>query len=298
VQSPLALYVPLRQLWVGFNPMGVDKGIFVVSTFQGYIDESHDGAANLFTLSCIVATGKEWQETARAWKLHLAAKNKQLKREGRPLISRYHASQCNGRRGEFDGWSDSERDAFVLGLFGILKRSTGGYHSVAYDVHLDELCEVFPEWAGDRMETAYAVLPKFVTWTLGEDFRNMSKGGRTKITLFHDRTGGDGKYDPTVLKAFNSQMNDPDFPYKDYFTTIAPLKWEDCIALQPADLVAFECMKQAKAKLEAKRMRKSFTALLDMDSFGIHTKSFTKDILEKLRELMENKGQAAPNLTA
>lgn len=260
----------------------------MVSSFQGYMDESHDGVANLFTLSCIVATGKEWQETARSWKLHLAAKNKQLKQDGRRLISRYHASQCNGRKGDFEGWSQPERDAFVLGLFGVLKRSRGGYHSVAYDVHLDDLCEVFPVWAGDRLETAYGVLPKFVMWTLGNDFKAMTKGGRAKITLFHDRTGGEGSYNTTILESFDSQMNDPDFPYKDYFTTIAPLKWEDCIALQPADLIAFECMRQAKDRLEAKRTRKSFTALLDMNSFGIHTKSFTKDTLRQMREHIGN----------
>ena len=187
----------------------------MVSSFQGYIDESVDGDQNLFTLSCLVATGKEWAETVRGWNLQIKAINKKLTKEGRPSISRYHASDCSGRRGEFKGWSHDERDAFVKDLFGVIKRSRGGYHSVAYDVQLDDLCEVFPEWAGDRLETAYAVLPKFITYTLGDDFKGFSKGGRVKIALFHDRTGGNGKYDPTILRSFNNQMLDSDFPYKD-----------------------------------------------------------------------------------
>jgi hypothetical protein len=259
----------------------------VVSSFEGYIDESADNDQNLFTLSCLVATGKEWTETERAWKLHLVAINKKLKKEGRQLISRYHASDCSGRHNEFDGWSLDERDAFVRGLFGIIKRSHGGFHSVAYDVHLDELCEVFPEWRRDRLETAYALLPKFVMYTLGDDFKKMSNGGRVKITLFHDRTAGDGKYDPTILRSFNSQMTDSDFPYKDYFNTITAWGWEDCIALQPADLVAFEWMKQAQAKLVARESRKSFEALIEMNTFGIHAKSFNLEILRLLRTRME-----------
>lgn len=254
--------------------------------FRGYIDESYNAQdQNLFALSCLTANGKGWSEMERAWRLNLTAVNKKLKKNGRPLIHRYHASDCSGRHGEFEEWTLAERDDFVLGLFGIFKRIP--VHVVAYVMELDDLCEVFPEWAKDRLETAYAILPKFIMNTIGDDYRNMAHGAPAKITLFHDRTGGDGKYDPTILRSFNNQITDLNFPYKDYFTTIAPLSWEHCIALQPADLVAFECFKEAEAKLEARKSRRSFEALLNMDEFGIHIKSFTKDALHKFREHIE-----------
>ncbi len=260
--------------------------------FRGYIDESYSPDQSLFALSCLTANGKDWSEMERAWKLHLAAVNKKLRKENRPLISRYHASDCSGRRGEFKGWTHTERDNFVLGLFGIFKRIP--VHVVAYVMELDDLCEVFPEWAKDRLETAYAILPKFIMNTLGDDYRNMARGAPARITLFHDRTGGDGKYDPTILRSFNSQMTDLNFPYKDYFTTIAPLSWERGVALQPADLVAFECFKEAEGKLEARRSRRSFEALLKMDAFGIHVKSFTRNALQKFREQIERR-KKTPN---
>jgi len=256
--------------------------------FKGYFDESYDGSAvNLFTLSCLVATGKDWFEIERAWKLQLAAKNKQLKKEGRAPISRYHASECSGRRGDFEGWSHDERDTFVCELFGVIKRSRG-VHAVAYDMQLDDVCDVFPEWSKDRLETAYAVLPKFVMWTLGEDFQQMARGVSARINLFHDQTGGEGRYDPTISRAFDGQMADPNFPYKQYFHTISPKRWESCVPLQLADLVAFEWYKEADARLEARKTRKSFQALLDMEAFGIHSKSFTKEILQELREHMQS----------
>ncbi len=266
--------------------LGVWGAVFVL--FKGYIDESYDGSArNLFALSCLIADSKGWFEIERAWRLHLEAKNKQLKRQGRRLISRYHASECSGRRGEFDGWTLDERDEFVLGLFGILKRSRG-VHAVAYDVQLDELCEVFPEWAKDRLETAYAVLPKFIMYTVGDDFQQMApKGAPIQIDLIHDWTGGTGEYDPTILRSFQSQMRDSDFPHKNYFRTIVAERWENCIPLQPADLVAFEWLKEAQAKLIGRKSRKSFQALLDMNSFGIHAKSFNRSVLLQLRERME-----------
>jgi len=284
--------IPLRELWEGFNPIGAREGVFVV--FRGYMDESCDKDQNLFVLSCLIAIGKDWFEMERSWKLHLAAKNRQLKREGRTLLSRYHATDCNGLHGEFTGWTPEEQIEFVKGLFGIFKRG-GGVHAVGYDINLDDLCEVFPEWAGDRLEAAYYALTKFVMFTIGEDFTRMGKDKPAKVTLFHDRTAN-GKYDPTILRAFNEQVLDANFDFAHYFTTIAPLTWQDCIALQPADLVAFEVFKDTQLRLEAKRRRKSFTALLDLDEFGVHTRSFTKEILVQMREQMRNR-ELSFNLT-
>jgi hypothetical protein len=278
-------YVQLRELWEGFNPRGVRDGVFVV--FRGYIDESCDKDQKLFALSCLLATGKDWFEMERAWKLHLVAKNRELRKAGRKLLSRYHASDCSSMHGEFEGWNPEEQIKFVKGLFGTFKRSRG-VHAVGYDVDLDDLCEVFPE-AGDRLEAGYYMLTKFVMFTIGEDFARMGRGVPAKVTLFHDRTAN-GKYDPTILRAFTEQKLDPNFDHAHYFATIAPLDWQDCIALQPADLVAFEVLRDTKARLEAQKRRKSFTALLDLDEFGIHTRSFTKEILQRMRSQMEERG--------
>ena len=254
---------------------------------RGYMDESCAKDQKLFAFSCLIATGKDWSEMERSWNLHLAAKNKQLKKAGRQTISRYHATDCNGYFGEFRGWNPEEQIEFVKGLLGIFKRS-GGVHAVGYDINIDELCEVFPEWCKDRLEAAYYVLTKFVMFTIGEDFSRMGKGVPAKITLFHDRTAN-GKYDPTILRAFTEQLVDKDFDFAQYFTTIAPLAWQNCIALQPADLVAFEVLKDSQLRLEAKRRRKSYTALLDLEEFGIHTRSFTKEVLVMMREEMEQR---------
>jgi hypothetical protein len=264
--------------------------------FKGYIDESYDNTKKLFALSCLIARGKEWRAFERAWKLHLGAINRKLKKQSRPQISRYHASDCSGRRNEFKGWTHEERDAFVRGLFGIFKRIP--VHVSAFDVDLDELCEVFPEWAGDRLETAYQVLTRLLMFTIGEDFYKMSRGKaieQDKITLFHDRTAN-GTYDPTILEAFNWQMFGSEasgggaFEYRSFFTTIAPLGWQDCIALQPADLVAFEVFKEAQAIMAGRDRRKSFDALMSLDTFGIHHRSFRKRAMLLFRNHIERAG--------
>jgi hypothetical protein len=255
--------------------------------FRGYVDESYNEGQKIFALSCLTSYGKLWLQMERAWKLHLASKNRKLKKARRRQISRYHASDCSGRHGEFEGWTHDERDEFVKGLFGIFKRVP--VHAVGMDVNLDDLCEVFPELASDRLEAAYFVLTQALVYTIGEDYFGMSKGRPVKITLFHDRTTS-GKYDPTILRAFSKTVVTSSFPYKGYFTTIAALSWEDCIALQPADLVAFEIMKDAEAREQARQERKSFKALLALEEFGIHSKTLSKTGMIEMREMMVRDG--------
>ena len=249
------------------------------------MDESYDNGQNVFAFSCLMARGKDWDDMERRWKLHIAAKNKSLIRQARKPISRYHASDCSGRRNEFEGWDRDERDAFVLKLFGAMKLFPS--HTVAIEMQLDDLCEVFPEWSGDRLKAAYHLLTRFVMHHIATDIQRMAPGKYAKVTLFHDRTGGNGKYDPTIRQAFNLMMESKGFEGKNYFTTIEPLPWTDSIALQPADLVAFECFKQAEAQLKARKTRRSFTALLDMASFGIHSMGFRKDQMIDYRKKLE-----------
>jgi hypothetical protein len=253
---------------------------------RGYMDESYGSDQKLFSFSCLLARGKDWDDMERRWKLHLAAKNKQLIKEGRKPISRYHASDCSGCHNEFEGWTRDERDAFVLKLFQAFKMFPS--HTVAIEMYLDELCEVFPEWSNNRLKAAYHVFTQFIMYHIVQDIRRLAApDSNVRVTLFHDRTAGDGAYDPTILRAFNQAISRKGFDGGRYFTTIAPLTWQDSIALQPADLVAFECYKQAEAKLEARKARRSFAALLNMETFGIHSMGFRKDSMIDWRRRLE-----------
>jgi hypothetical protein len=252
---------------------------------KGYIDESYGANQNVFSISCLVAKGTDWLEMERKWNLRLQTKNKELARAARPLISRYHASDCSGRRREFDGWSRDERDCFVLKLFELFKEFPS--HTVVFDTQLDDLCDIFPEWRTDRLEAAYFLLTGFMMHQVALDFVKRAKDVPAKITLFHDRTGGDGKYDPTILRSFNQQVNDPAFEHRRYFTTITPLQWKHSVALQPADLVAFECFKEAEARSAARTSRRSYTSLIKMGSFGIHSMTLGRKAIVALRARME-----------
>jgi hypothetical protein len=263
--------------------------------FRSYIDESFDPEKlNVWAFSCLTLMGKDWKEMERIWKLRIDSVNGKLKKQNRPTISRYHASACSGRRKEFQGWELDERDDFVKDLFGVFKRIPT--QSICVDMKLDDLCEVFPEFAADRLHGAYAVSTNALVELLAKDFSRLAGmvGDKVvRLNLFHDRTAN-GKYDPVILRAFNQTIFGLRPDLKEYFTSITSMCGEDCIALQPADLVAFEAFKQAEGREEARKIRKSFQALIDLDEFGIHSTTFTKAGMIQLRRDMERQGLLAP----
>jgi hypothetical protein len=269
------------------RPAGVEKGIFVI--FKGYIDESYDKHQRIFTLSCMIGRGKTFYEMERLWKMRLRAKNKQLEKQGRKVLSRYHAADCNARGGEFHGWEKEERDEFVLKLFQVFKRIP--LHCIAIDMDLDVVCKVFPEYSDDRLKLAYMLLTDFLLFSIGEDFVRFAGGNirDDKVTLFHDRTAN-GKYDPTILRQFNNTLATPGFPHAKLFTSITSLRWQDCMLLQPADLVAFEALRQAQHFHERRDSRKSFDALVGFDAFGVHLQSFRdEEAVLSLRQKAESR---------
>jgi len=57
-----------------------------------------------------------------AWKRVLDTKNRQLVAEGRPTISRFHATYWSTQREEFKGWSDDEKFELFDKLLGVFYR--------------------------------------------------------------------------------------------------------------------------------------------------------------------------------
>jgi hypothetical protein len=276
MEEAIARCVPLGELWEGFHPAGISRGRFML--LRGYIDESVGKEQKLFALSCLISKGADWLRLETAWKTYLAGCNRNLKKQGRPTIPRYHASDCSNQLGDFDGWTREEATAFTKGLLRILRRSKT--MTVAYDVNLDDLCEVFPEAAKDRLRAAYSLVTKFLISSIWHDQGTLDPLG--KITLFHDRN----PYDDEMLRSFNVMVKDTSWEGASYFTTIAPQSWEHCLPLQPADLIAYAMYKEADRRLPGnKRARgKALDVLLDFPAFGITSKTMDKATLIEIKE--------------
>lgn len=78
--------------------------------------------------------------------------------------------------------------------------------------------------------------------------------------------------------------------YMRVFTTITPQCWQDCVPLQPADLIAYELFKELDRRLFAsnRNMRRFLKRLIGKTkTVGISSCYFNRRALLRLREEME-----------
>ncbi|MBI3406646.1 MAG: hypothetical protein HY046_14425 [Acidobacteria bacterium] len=227
-----------------------------------------------FVLSCLIGRGAWWTWIDLAWQKMLDETNAFLKSQGRRTLTRYKASDCNNLVGEFEGWTIEEQIALTKKMLTIFRAHP--LNVVSYSVNLKELVTEIPETKPDPKGFCYVLLLYFLILEIGDMI--LQHFPEEKLTLIHDRCD----YDAALLEAFTQMKEDKGFKYRKQFTTIAPMGWEDCIPLQPADFLAYENLKEAEIRNAGKRRRKSLESLLDSNSFGGRAKGINAEILKKL----------------
>jgi hypothetical protein len=226
------------ELMSELNPLKL-SGVFVMMKahiLKGHIDESVNADQRLFTLAAVVSYGTDWTWFHVDWERCIEAVNRDLVKTGREPISRYHASDCSSRQGEFKDWGIEEQKDLTSKLLGVF--ASHPTRTIAYTIDLDAFKEVFPDAGRDCIKAAYSVLTKLLVFRIGEYLYNLNPQAR--ITLIHDRC----PYNGTVLESFDKIKDDASFQFRHCLTTIAPMSWEDCRLLQCADLIAYENMKE------------------------------------------------------
>jgi hypothetical protein len=113
--------------------------------------------------------------------------------------------------------------------------------------------------------------------------KRFGKVKKTEIAFLYERN----PYGGVLTNTFNSAKDDPTFDERDLFKTIAPVGWEDCIAIQPADFMAYDIMKNAKQQMAGKPQRKTIEFLLSTGTFSGRAMSFKPAVFTKLRQLID-----------
>ena len=224
-----------------------------------YMDESR-GPNRTFALGAAVALGTEWTWISSQWKKCLERKNKQLKHEGRKCISRYHASDCESRLGEFLGWDVPEKNAFVKELISIVRAHH--VHLVGFSVDLNDLAEMYPQIHADYLEKAsYAILAWLMFSEIVKDARHLHRLPAIKVVYEH------GDVSQHMVLVYDRMKVSR--PYGNLFDSIEKDTWK-VLPLQVADLIAFEAMKDRDNELgETKRARRlSLSALMSSKCSG------------------------------
>jgi hypothetical protein len=258
--------------------------------FVAYIDESYDGSAvpEVFCLSSIVSDNSMWIHFEWDWLKVLEEKNKELRSQGRTELSRFHATYLNNFADEYKDWSAPERQAFCEQLNRVFERNPVHIHS--WDMPLQILVEEIPGTKSNPIGFAYCVLLGEVMRQIGEVTLSLPSYKGDLIALRHERCD----YDASLLEWFDLLLEDEQFAFRKRFVSIAPERWESCVPLQAADLLAYENFKEGmrhhiKGSKEAKRgrMRLGLEALINLESIGARACGYTREMIQDLKRRLD-----------
>jgi hypothetical protein len=248
---------------------------------HGYIDDSTRG--DIFVLSCLQADVGMWAFVELAWLGMLERVNARLKQQGRKELSRYHATDCQSHRREFEGWTTDEEIELTKMIVKIFTEHK--FHTNAYSLDLKHLQEEIPETKTNPKGFAYVFLLHHLMLEMCDGVLRKHKNAIMGMT--HDHCDCDS----ALLEAFNQMIDDPAFKCRERFTTLVPARWQHCIPLQPADLIAYENYKETlrRKQMSSRPRRTPLRLILDADPpcIGGNLKCFNRESLSVFKQIMD-----------
>jgi hypothetical protein len=257
---------------------------------RGFVDESYSGRqqSGLFTLTCLFVRQDILAWFELAWQNAIDKVNTQLRSQGRSPIKRFHATELNGGRGEFDGWTREERTELAKNLIRVIRNHLTSH--MALTMELNDLLAEWPQGTDDPIPFAYTVLMQLFMMDIGEilEQENMTR----RIEFVVERGPGS----EPMQTAFLHMMEDEAFKYKRFFESTREGSWESDVLLQVADLFSYEAYRDAQRReRRIDEPRPSMEALLQLDSVGIRTQKLSREAIAELKRLHDERVRGNSN---
>jgi len=168
------------------------------------------------------------------------------------------------------------------------------FHTNAYSIDLKQLQEEIPETKPNPKGFAYVFLLYHLMLEMCGGILQKHKNAIMGMT--HDHCD----YDAALLEAFNQMLDDPEFKCRDRFTTLVPARWQNCIPLQPADLLAYENYKETVRRKEMSQRKRRTTLRLILDSepscIGGNLKCFNRKGLRIFKTILDGMNEETRDL--
>jgi hypothetical protein len=268
------------------------------AVLSAYIDDSASNDGRVLCAGGWLCHDDDWEPIEDEWESRVEMERRNSVKKGFPPISRYHAADCSSLRGEFDrskGWDNERQRRFTKRLIEtITSKRKHLIIGFALSASMDNFQIAYRNRKIAEKNVYRHLLLQFGV-LVGEFMAAHCPDER--VSIFYDHVLSEpARYAYLTLK-------DDDCPYHDLYVTMAPLTWKDAIALQPADLLAYEGQKAAHLalsidddkKLQAK-FRKSLRAMLGGNAIlkSQHYGNVFKTVLELRRKGLLIPGTSLP----
>jgi uncharacterized protein DUF3800 len=259
--------IPIADIAHALNPARREHRHFLILEF--YCDESYD--KRIFTFGGFMALEHEWQKLEPKW-------NKRVKKAG---VSRFHAAPLNCYDGEFAAWEGTDKSVkFVVPLLNIIgHRKMVGF---SFAMLLDDYEKYTSAIAKDKLGTPYLCCFKHCVALAAQSMNGMPKEDKFAVIIDTNPEQDD------AIKLFYKIKDDSKVPYRHRLASCVPGTWEEYVALQPADMIAYETFKRVHdAHVRGKaEWRKALKALFA--TTPLWGKYFDKECFESVNTKIEN----------
>lgn len=221
-----------------------------------------------------------WPRLERAWLQRVELDSRRAVKCGLKPLSRYHATDCQNYKRDYEGWDDDRQIKHTKKLIEIIAYNRRHIWGVAVGISLQELRTAFPEVKETRiLWEAYRLCISECFARIGDMVAQYFP--RERVEIIVER----GKLKSAARAAFDDLAETSIYPNSRYFVSLRDMTWQDCPALQPADFIAFEGFKQADLHKRGKfDMRRSLQKVMGED-IPIMAGYYTGDALIGLARL-------------
>jgi hypothetical protein len=232
--------------------------VLFLMDWHDYIDESYNSST--FCVGGFMATKTTWTSIERAWSERIGYENRRSAKKGHPPISRYHATDCANLKREFGedrGWNIPRQIALSKRLCEIISKN--GPTGIVIGGRVADVRNYLRVPKENARKALYELTFTMHLLTVAEVMRSHYPNDR--VTVYWDRSKD---FSPIARECFDRLMSDSGVSHLSrFFVTGSPLGWEDCVALQPADLMAFEGFKRISSGTTGRNdLRRSLRAML------------------------------------
>jgi hypothetical protein len=200
-------------------------------------------------------------------------------------VPRFHAAHLNSKTYEYEGWDDAQKIAYSKELIGAVHEEGKRMYAVTCGMFADDYKAIISDEGRRKMGSPYLACFNSCIARVAYMMDEHGPGNiqpEDKFAVLIDQD--DGCFD--AVRNFYQIKEDVKFPHRSRLATCTPLKMEECVAMQPADLIAYEAFKRLhahrKQRGEIRHVLKSLmkTNVVNECYFGAATLGRMKDQIE------------------
>lgn len=257
--------------------------------FRLYCDESYDGSPpgnarrgkkdpafepRTFVVAGLIADQRIWERIERGWR----TVNQNYG------VPRYHASHLNCRTHEYNGWDDTRKLSYSVELLKVLTDQGTRLGAFTCGVLADKYREIISEEGRRKIGSPYLMCFKTCLCRVADALAKNPRTPNDQIAVTIDQN----RYEKEVLAAFYELKEEEYFPYRHLLATCTSADSSKVVALQPADLIAYEYFKRLNTARDngTSKMRQVLSILRQNIGYD-GGRYFSEAILRKLKPGIE-----------